>query len=109
MTRPNITPGPWYNHRKDSTVDFFTDKWKPFHSFIAGEGFQPAAIFNDGEINRGIAEANAQAIAAVPDLLAALEDTTKALEALWQITTKGMPNETLDAAKAALTKAGYTL
>lgn len=41
-------------------------------------------------------------------ITATLEDTYTALTALWAVHAKGAQSDTLDAAKAALTKAGYT-
>lgn len=51
--------------------------------------------------------ADARFIAAAPDMAKALEDCYAGLSALWAIHAHGAQNDTLDAAKAALIKAGY--
>jgi len=99
MKRPNITPGPWqlssdYNSgRKD------------------GQRIAIICAPHPEGGGQNIAEAvqrDARAIAALPDLLSALEDTYAGLSALWAIHAHGAQNDTLEAAKAALIKAGYT-
>lgn len=98
MTKPNITPGPW------------RAKCHEGEYFVGHGNDLPSALFLMNSVSNQ--KEDAKAIAAVPDLLAALE---KALESLEAIHDHGFPgitnNDAQDAesgAKAALIKAGYT-
>ena len=105
MKRPNITPGPW---RQASTAqaDEYTTR------ILAGQGtrsFRVAETFAHPDADTfDEAEANARAIAALPDLLSALESCLSIVELSnagygcppWEKEIKG--------ARAALQKAGYT-
>lgn len=63
------TPGPW--NYKSTYQGPLSDRWKGFpFSIDGGDGFQPALLFGDGQLNRGTAEANARLISAAPELLA---------------------------------------
>jgi hypothetical protein len=106
MTRPNITPGPW---RQASTAqaDEYTTR------ILAGQGtrsFRVAETFAHPDAdNFDEAEANARAIAAVPDLLKVLERTVVGIG----ITDHGeeyveISREDYQAMIAALFKAGYS-
>lgn len=96
MKRPNITPGEW-NYSKHGTPD----------------GCPQFGIYADGAPNDfAIIKAEepvAQAIAALPDLLAALEAALSLLECAndHQRQAGRMEYDT-QTARAALTKAGYT-
>ena len=94
MKKPNITPGPWAHgpamERADCGFRIHTPE---------SAAYGMAHVYSPGPN----AEANAQAIAAVPDLLEALERALSIIEDL--------PYPQDYAAKdlrAALTKAGYT-
>lgn len=97
MKKPNITPGPWNLGDQDPLlVD--TETW-----------YLATVCDNVGE---GSSRANARAIAAIPDLLEALEEMLKEAKAA-DIDT--MPGDDFagfliacENARAALTKAGYT-
>jgi len=97
MTPPNITPGPW---RQASTAqaDEYTTRilaGNPARFFRVAETFAHPDADNFDE-----AEANAQAIAAVPDLLELAEKALKAdFSNLMEIKFL---------AQATLLKAGYT-
>jgi len=90
MNRPNITPGPW----------------RPSHCNINavshGEWFQIAKAGCRKMTSAGNT-ANAQAIAALPDLLAALEGLI-----LDKYLADPINADRMAPAKAALIKAGYT-
>lgn len=88
MTRPPITPGPWSISPEDVYL-IETETW-----YIAAAH----AFVGDGE-----STANARAIAALPDLLAALETALSVIEDL-----PYPANHPADNLRAALTKAGYT-
>lgn len=104
MNRPNITPGPWHtNPDKSTAADVWTEK-EGVRRFVAccPEGFKKQRQQTQDQWAE-----NAQAIAAVPDLLAALEDCLQSLERMPE--TKGAYKFTrISEVKAALTKAGYT-
>ena len=106
MKRPNITPGPW----------------KEIEGFISGkfsdgryhDVCDPRCAPSDDDDVFAEMNANAQAIAAVPDLLEALEPFAAYFS---EVPTSGgngtrvSPSFTVQqrqAARAALTKAGYT-
>jgi len=101
MKRPNITQ----------------EEWNTAHEFpgcvIAGKvedspRGKSAMIVCKVQGNRlATYKPNLQFIAAAPDMAKALEDCYAGLSALWAIHAKGAQNDTLDAAKAALIKAGY--
>lgn len=101
MTRPKITPGPWYlGKRAGAKRAIFGDKGAeialPFDFFI-----------EDDE-----ALANARAIAAVPALLEALEAMLEAYAPYHQQTVDHRGNEdslhsSVKKARAALIVAGY--
>lgn len=101
MKRPNITKGHWNLSREDSAVVLTTAN--------KSEATNPIVAECPGyKLER---EANAIAIAALPELLAALEYYTSASEAEAYKDTNG---QTLmrradkgDVARDALTKAGY--
>ena len=100
MKKPNITPGPW------SILD-------AYDAILTNDGRQETIweITNREEGNTpayATSEAEAQFIAAAPQLAEALHDIAAAFETLWRITCKDHPNETLEAAKSALIAAGYT-
>lgn len=87
MKRPNITPGPWrlalYNYRASVTES----------------GLPVADLQACHHVPYG---ASARAIAAVPELLAALETALSVIEDL-----PYPANYPAEALRAALTKAGY--
>ena len=102
MKKPNITPGPWAATATPSSE--FAHR-----AINSDEGYRVATVGAPRDIKPHISEqtANAQAIAAVPDLLAALER----LLACPDLQFDAMEPESLEAmadARAALTKAGYT-
>jgi hypothetical protein len=84
MKRPNITPGEWIVSRLASP------------DYAPQFGIYSSENTNDFATVKGD-EANAHAIAALPDLLAALESIVGDSGQSWEA----------DAAKAALIKAGY--
>ena len=100
MKKPNITPGPW--------------EIGPSYPFIRYSDPTTHYVLETGRMTltqspslEDESKANAQAIAAVPDLLAALER----LLACPDLQLDAMEPESLEAmadARAALTKAGYT-
>jgi hypothetical protein len=94
MKRPNITPGEW-NHSKHGTP----------------EGYPQFGIYADGAPNDfAIIKAEepvAQAIAALPDLLAALERLLTCPDLQFDA-MEPESREAMEDSKAALTKAGYT-
>lgn len=102
MKKPNITPGPW-----KETEGFITGKFSDgeYHDVC-----DPRCAPSDDDDVFAEMNANARAIAAVPDLLKVLESIFYASEA--------PPGATLgearlcqmfkDQTRAALTKAGYT-
>lgn len=117
MKSPNITPGPWRARLDRHRVGWFR------HEIVIGEGNQvvaeviphPLSLMNvDTENEKAMAEcaamghANARAIAAVPQLLAALEDCLSVVETSNR--GYGCPpwNEEIKRARAALLSAGYT-
>ena len=85
MTRPNITPDPW--------------KANGFHIIAKDKTIVAAVSWEDNV--KGRQDANAQAIAAVPALLEALEG------ALLFIAATPHDPALLHRTQAALTKAGY--
>lgn len=108
MKRPNITPSPW--EQSDTSI-------------IAGD-ICIAVIESDGgyEAEPEVQKANAQAIAAVPELLEALEHALPGLESdllycernpqlvgLDQEACLAHKRGRIAKARAALTKAGYAL
>lgn len=101
MKKPNITPGPWAATATPSSE--FAHR-----AINSDEGYRVATVGAPRDIKPHISEqtANAQAIAAVPDLLAALESLHS-----WLI-APDTSRETLEWAEnvtnQALTKAGYT-
>jgi hypothetical protein len=116
MTPPNITPGPW---RQASTAqaDEYTTR------ILAGQGtrsFRVAETFAHPDADTfDEAEANARAIAAVPDVLDALAEVLPFLEADFEITQQKtlssrtptlivVKSKRLEKVRAALLKAGYT-
>lgn len=101
MTKPNITPGPY------QVLPFGSEAWNVQGSLYRKIGTEicpaPIALLSK--------EADAQAHAAVPDLLAALELAHDILKEARLYLTGDLYQEcteTLDTIKAALTKAGYT-
>ncbi len=104
MKRPNITPGPW---RQASTAqaDEYTTRilaGNPARSFRVAETFAHPDADNFDE-----AEANARAIAAVPDLLTALAAICDASDDL-RLTLFELRTAAGHLASHALLKAGYT-
>ena len=92
MKKPNITPGPWAATNVNGTYVVRDKSGRTVSE-------NPGVTYTD--------DANAQAIAALPDLLAALEGCLQSLERMPE--TEGAYKWTCIAqAKAALTKAGYT-
>ncbi len=105
MKRPNITPGPWTVRQADCVYSDIKGRFvcdcerTPFDKRPAPPDAQ------DGS--------NAQAIAALPDLLAALEKMLEAYAPYHQETVNHRGGEdglhsAVKAARAALTLAGYT-
>jgi hypothetical protein len=112
MTRPNITPGPWRQASTGQADEYATRilAGNPARSFRVAETFAHPDADSFDE-----AEANAQAIAAVPDLLEALEQARDLIkEARYRFPKSINHPDTLklclaDAAiGSALAKAGYS-
>jgi hypothetical protein len=115
MKRPNITPEDWqFNgstvfaltpYRGDSpkVAKLCPEGINRFSCRVSADNSEQSGGASQAEI-----DANTQFIAAAPDMAKALEDTYAAFSALWAIHARGAQNDTLDAAKAALIKAGYT-
>ena len=93
MTRPNLTKGPWEDVPTSSKGAGTARR----DIVSNGTDFSPAFIAGD------ILPQDAKAIAAVPDLLAALEYALP-----WLHCEKGNENGPHAKIIAALTKAGYT-
>jgi hypothetical protein len=91
MKKPNITPGKWSD-----------DLWATGHS-ISGSGQTVARL---SECNN--AETNSRAIAALPELLAALEKCLALTAPKNRGALKSYESPEYQQVKAALTKAGYT-
>lgn len=91
MTRPNITPGPW-------TLRQESHPYKESIATARGD-YLLAYVFSA----RNASNANAKAIAAIPDLLDALEE----LVSLGSLELPNKRDAALLKATAALTKAGY--
>ena len=92
MKCPNITPGEW----KATNVNGTYVVRDSTHRTVSEN---PGVTYQD--------DANARAIAALPELLAALEDCLQSLERMPE--TEGAYKFTcINQAKAALIKAGYT-
>ncbi len=66
-----------------------------------------AGVFGDGRGGEDTAKANAKAIAALPDLLKALEFVTK-YAGMQMSKGKPLPGQLTSAVYAAMEKAGYT-
>ena len=102
MKRPNITPGPW---KQDARLNN--------SSTLSGADKHLATFHRDGQTtaqihpSAGEAEANARAIAAVPDTHKALERALGTLERMAD-KLESYDVGTVEAIRAALTKAGYT-
>ena len=109
MKRPNITPGPWKEARKS-------------HFCIVGKGGTFVADMRPWASAPGLStprqEANARAIAALPNLLDTLEACLQSLEDCWKLTngecggtrdigTRNLIGEKIDWIKTALRLAGY--
>jgi hypothetical protein len=97
MKRPNITPGPWRTDR--AGVNVIDPKEKAEY-----------VLCHCHESRLTVIEANARAIAALPDLLAALESLHRlaTIQLSQGANLDGLTNCTaLAAARAALIKAGY--
>ena len=96
MKRPNITPGPWRRDR--AGVNVIDPKEKSEY-----------VLCHCHESRLPVIEANAQAIATLPDLLDALERALSLLECANDHQRKaGRLEYDTQTARAALTKAGYT-
>lgn len=101
MKRPNITPGPW------EVTDSYTAL---FHNDLREEEvYEVNGIEAGNSPAYATSEDHAVAIAALPELLAALESALSRIEAAndHQRAAGRMEYGTHDI-KAALTKAGYT-
>jgi hypothetical protein len=104
MTRPPITPGPLHSFRTASP------DYAPEFGIYAADNPDETIVRTTGEH----AAANAEAFAALPDLLEALEMWQEAGQHIADaLRTAGYHsdffNRVQDAGQAALTKAGYTL
>lgn len=105
MKRPNITRGQW-------AVDDRIDEQRQEGFWIdcaPADGTEPEeiALASIATVDPGQAKANAQAIAAVPDLLAALEVATDAIDKLAK--ASGVDASVVQGhIREALTKAGYS-
>lgn len=100
MKRPNITPGPW-EPAGDSIISASSPADEPEVCICiieCGGGY---------EADVKTREANAQAIAAVPDTHKALERALGTLERMAD-KLESYDVGTVEAIRAALTKAGYT-
>ena len=97
MKRPNVTPGNWHLGKRAGAE----------HGAIYGAKGEEIALPLGFFMEDQEAKANARAIAALPDLLAALEDAYETLKSLHFQAYDGC-HESEVAAKAALIKAGYT-
>ena len=108
MKRPQMTPGPWQiSSNRGERIDRIKD------SDFANIAFVP-----DGEHERKQEEANARAIAVLPNLLDTLEACLQSLEDCWKLTngecggtrdigTRNLIGEKIDWIKNALRLAGY--
>lgn len=96
MTRPPITPGPWLGQQ--TSRGFYT-----VTAEIRGCRTRTTVCAETGGESMVEEQANARAIAALPDLLAALETALSVIEDL-----PYPANHPADNLRAALTKAGYT-
>lgn len=98
MTRPNITPGPWFVSRKNQS-----------RVIASGPKAETLArAFAKGvtaEIEKRESEANARAIAALPDLLRVLEQTYETHQA--QSPVKHCICSFCQDARVVLRKSGY--
>lgn len=106
MNKPNITEGPWRLKSSNKTASLEIVGGDKYHHVCIADGKRAASHFK-------AEQANVRAIAAVPELLKALED---ALPLLFH-TANAQRRTALDEqqaqaawnqAKAALEKAGYT-
>jgi len=100
MKKPNITPGPWRIKSSNKTASLEIIGGDKFHHISTCDGKRQESHFQ-------AQQANAQAIAALPDLLAALE------MALVQIKQdnderKAEHRGTQTQIESTLIKAGYT-
>ena len=101
ITPPNITPGDWHIGKRAGAE----------HGAIYGAKGEEIAIPLGFFMDDAEAKANAKAIAATPDALAALARLLRAYENKHGVTISGNTELALAvfAARAALLKAGYTL
>lgn len=103
MKRPNITPAPWRIKSTNKSASL---------EILGGDKFNHIALC-DGkrkESHFQAQQANARAIAALPELLAAMEGVIPFADVDLEPDEKTVevPIESLKEIKAALTKAGYT-
>lgn len=96
MKKPNITPGPWRIKSSNKTASLEIIGGDKFHHISTCDGKRQESHFQ-------AQQANAQAIAALPDLLAALEGLI-----LDKYLADPINADRMAPAKAALIKAGYT-
>ena len=108
MKRPCITPGPW-----EVEEGFIVALWEDGARYDICDPRCAPPAFNEEM------DANAKAIAALPDLLAAMEGCLQSLKDCWELTdgqhggardigTRNLIGEKIDWIKTALMKAGYT-
>ncbi len=107
MKRPNITPGPWNDA---STGEKMRKEYsQPYGVAQLGVPNLIAGVFGDGRGGEDAAKANAKAIGALSDLLAALE---LLFDGCQQAQKNGLNQPQVNGgmilAKSALIKAGYT-
>jgi len=76
MKMPNITPGPWFTEKPDyadQSIAVSTKTYDPKSGHKTWSGFiQCYGIQDEPQIGSQIMQINAQAVAALPDLLEAL-------------------------------------
>ena len=112
MKRPNITPGPWKTNKDPEVIaDIWTEKSSSdgLRQFVAASPFCGDRDKMGREKARKQWACDAQAIAALPELLEAMER----LFSIVEISNAGYGcppwEREIVQAKAALEKAGYTL
>lgn len=103
MNRPPITPGHWRSEGVHAVPDL-SDEHLP-HAVIRSPGERWTALV---EITDHEGEANARAIAALPDLLSALEDFVQLAQNSPFGSTIEVHESFFAEAANALQKAGYT-
>lgn len=110
MKKPNITPGPW---RADTSPQVSGDVYSDHGAIRTFVAVCPDVKPKGREETHKQWRTNAQAIAALPDLLAALEATLERIEAHTETMAETQFSESAwsplwTQTRQALIKAGYT-